>query len=1268
MSGMIETMEPQEGLHSRTVPVSAGVMYRRLEVFAGQLAKAGDTRNQARAEQLLDKLRKKEYTVAFCGHFSAGKSSMINALMGSEVLPSSPIPTSANVVKIKTGKKGARIIMKDGSAIDFGEDYDLTELKKYAVNGNEVETIEVYHPSNLLNMPISIMDTPGIDSTDDAHKVSTESSLHLSDAVLYVMDYNHVQSEVNFQFTKTLKDWGKPVYLVINQIDKHVDFELSFEQYRRSVEEAFSHWDIKPDGIYFTSLKDAAHPENEWQELLAKLGDMFSQKESLLVPSVMNSAMYLVEEHRKFLREQTAEEQAECERILQASGIENVPEVYRTLTERLASIQAPARLMEEEAKQELQNILDNAPLVPFATRELARLFLESRQPGFKVGFLFSSGKTKEEQSNRLAALYEDLCEKASAHLEWHSKELLRKLPEKYGYDDTAYQQRVMDMTVAFSPELLTDTVKPGAVTNGEYILNYAKDVADKIKSLYRRAALTIVDEAVHAIREKSLHEEKEIKRELAAMEKEKAAYEAISSLQEQEQSALRRLTLTLTEGIAGEEAASLPGYEEEPVERLEKSAPVLSRTASARKGIVMERQEEGRRDVNASYSSAINKDYRGHLLKASSLLRSGSAMIKEVPGLAGASAAMHARAERLEQNRFTVALFGAFSAGKSSFANSLMGDLILPVSPNPTTAAINKILPPDDNNPHGSVRVRLKNHKDVTDDVIQSLEVFELTGQTVQDAISEAQKIDPKEIHPAAKPHYSFLRAVQRGYAAIEEQLGQDLIVGLKEFQEFVAQEEKACFVEWIELYYDCPLTQQGIILVDTPGADSINARHTGVAFEYIKNADAVLFVTYYNHAFSHADREFLIQLGRVKDTFAMDKMFFIVNAADLAHSQEELDGVIDHVKQNLATCGIAQPRIYPVSSQTALLARMEERGRLSASAEQIYRKRLGISESDKLPHTERALRFSGLHYFEEQFIAFTLDELTQMAMRSAFAEVSRTLDTLKELIAAAHQDSETRSRQLKKAQREQENALEAIRLLDAQVEIQTLENEIKELVYYVRQRVMLRFSEGFRHSFNPSTLQNDGRSIQKMLSASLDELSRFFAFDLAQEMRATALRVEKFMARTGNKLIEKMNARMAVEQFELRPWEQPAYETPEFSSAFPAGSTSELKGPLSLFKNPRHFFEQGGQDKMREELEHRYQVPVQAYVDNSQQRLHAFYVPAFTDRVHAEKIRAANEVQEHFAGLLAVLGTQIDIDGLQSIREELVLQLSRTIEETKFS
>ncbi|WP_051331212.1 dynamin family protein [Aneurinibacillus terranovensis] len=1251
---MIHT-EERPGRTSETKPE---VLCFRLEELMHRFEKAGDRSVVKKAVQLLEKLRNKEITVTFCGHFSAGKSSMINALLGSEVLPSSPIPTSANVVQIKTGKKGAKIYLKSGKEILFGPDYDLSELKKYAVNGEEVESIELFHPSNLLNVPLTIMDTPGIDSTDDAHKVATESSLHLADIVLYVMDYNHVQSEVNFQFTKTLKDREKTVFLVINQIDKHVDFELSFADYRKSVIEAFKHWDIHPDGIYFTSLKDAAHIENQWPNLLRKLTDIAAEKDEWLTKSILSSSLYLIEQHHKFLQSKHEQERENCEQALAGYPPADILSRYNDLSRQLEEIMGPVTRMEAAAKAELQTILDNAPLIPFATRELARLFLESRQSGFKVGFLFSSGKTKEEQQRRLQALFSDIQEKAFAHLEWHIKEMLRQVPEKYGYDSPAYQQQVMDFQVSFLPELLIDAVKPGAMNNGEYVLNYSKDVAEKIKGLYRRAALDLLKQAVLSLRSKLSDQSRAIEQQMKEMKELRQASERLMKLEESETQAIASLERVMMKGVPGEENARPLAPQDQPVVKpVEWNETAIPITPGPNRPVELTRREDGEgksRQANGQFSSAMQKDYKGQLLHTANILRESAARIDGIPGLSAAGRSMVQRAERLEQNRFTVALFGAFSAGKSSFANALLGDYILPVSPNPTTAAINKIVPPDEENPHGTVRVRLKTREDISSDVVASLEIFDLTAQTVEEGMEFVNDLDPADIHPAAKPHYSFLRAVKKGYADIQDRLGTDILIGLKEFQEFVAHEEKACFVEWIELYYDCPLTRQGIILVDTPGADSINARHTGVAFEYIKNADAILFVTYYNHAFSHADREFLIQLGRVKDTFAMDKMFFIVNAADLARSEEELDGVVRHVKENLESCRIVNPRIYSVSSQTALLARMAEAGTLSASSEQIYRKRLGLTPDQPLPDIEQALRVAGLRIFEEEFIAFTLEELTQIAITSSLEELSRTTDTLQDLIIRARQDENTRKSEYVRAKQERARCLEVIDRLDTRVEVELLQKEIMELTYYVKQRVMLRFSEAFRYSFNPATLKSDSQNLQKLLLGSLDELSRFLSFDLSQEMRATALRIENFMHKAGNHVLEKLNKKLAVEDFKLRQWEKSTYDTPEFPGRFPEQTTRELAGPLRLFKNPKQFFEQGGQEKMKEQLEQLYQLPVDEYVEQGQTVLLAYYVQAFEQQMFGQKERAGKEVAEHFAGQLAALSEDIDVEQLMEVRKTL--------------
>ncbi|KHF29076.1 GTPase Der [Anoxybacillus sp. BCO1] len=167
-----------------------------------------------------------EFTIAFCGHFSAGKSSLINELIGDSLLPSSPIPTSANLVKVKAGKPYARVYYKSGQAIEYAAPYDYEEVKTFCRDGDTIDMIEISDETDAIPSGIVLMDTPGIDSTDDAHRLATESALHLADVIFYVMDYNHVQAELNFEFTKRLSQYGKTLYLVINQIDKHREQEL----------------------------------------------------------------------------------------------------------------------------------------------------------------------------------------------------------------------------------------------------------------------------------------------------------------------------------------------------------------------------------------------------------------------------------------------------------------------------------------------------------------------------------------------------------------------------------------------------------------------------------------------------------------------------------------------------------------------------------------------------------------------------------------------------------------------------------------------------------------------------------------------------------------------------------------------------------------------------------------------------------------------------------------------------------------------------------
>ena len=72
------------------------------------------------------------------------------------------------------------------------------------------------------------------------------------------------------------------------------------------------------------------------------------------------------------------------------------------------------------------DLLDNAYLMPFATRDLAQEYLATRQPDFKVGLFFSKQKTEQERSQRLEVFFKDFSEKVTSQIDWHIKELFLK--------------------------------------------------------------------------------------------------------------------------------------------------------------------------------------------------------------------------------------------------------------------------------------------------------------------------------------------------------------------------------------------------------------------------------------------------------------------------------------------------------------------------------------------------------------------------------------------------------------------------------------------------------------------------------------------------------------------------------------------------------------------------------------------------------------------------------------------------------------------------
>ncbi|WP_423798906.1 dynamin family protein [Neobacillus sp. SAB-20_R2A] len=1199
------------------------------------LMEQNDVQNAQKIKQLARKLENREFAIAFCGHFSAGKSTMINRVVGEKLLPSSPIPTSANLVKVRSGEDYAKVFFKNEKPRLYLAPYDYEMVKRYAKDGDKIEEIEISHSDSNLPANTVIMDTPGIDSADDAHRIATESAIHLADLIFYVMDYNHVQAELNFLFTKELAEAGKEVYLVINQIDKHKDEELSFADFQKSVVDAFASWGVRPARIFYTSLKDEKNPRNEFQALQKFLADKLAAKDQLLIPSVFHSLKKIVQDHINQAAKQDEEKLLPYHELLNElteEEKEGLLNSFHQIKDSLTRLAGGTDAKEKSFDEEIAQILKNAYLMPFQTREMAEKYLEACQPNFKVGFLFSKQKTQEEKNARLEIFYQDILEKSKSQLEWHLREFLLRTLKETELDQGDLLGLAQGYVVTIPKDVLINTIKPGARLSGEYLLHYTEDVANEIKRIARNRLAEFKEKYLNALKE----QESKLKEQFAKeFNKQERYVKALTELDKYEEAIVAKENnlMNLLNNPQGLEDGhyQLFDLQEEEFELIKSEVEPDSYKADMMK-------ESKQVPVQVSHAETTNKGSKGEgnneaedrLQGTIDKLLNASKLINGLPGFQKLAGELAEKAGRLETQGFTVALFGAFSAGKSSFANALMGEKVLPVSPNPTTAAINKIKPVTAEYTHGTVLVKFKERDAMLDDVNRSLKVFELHAADFKAAakIIEGIIYEQSQEGIVEKTHYAFLQAFLKGYASFVELLGTVKVTSLDEFHDFVAKEEKSCYVEWIELYYDCELTRKGITLVDTPGADSINARHTGVAFDYIKNSDAILFVTYYNHAFSKADREFLIQLGRVKESFQMDKMFFIINAIDLAEDEEEKEAVVDYVSEQLVKYGIRNPHLYPLSSLEALKEKIDS----------------------------AAVSRSGMSQFENSFYHFISNDLTEMAISAAQNELNRVHELVERLIKSSLEDKTVKEQK----RRDIEGQKNMIQELFAKQTVESMENrlfqEAEELIYYIKQRVFLRFGDFFKEAFNPSTLRDDGRNLKKALQMALDEFLESLGFDFAQEMRATTVRIERFM----EKLLRDYQAAQirtlldVNQDLSFSPYEKGTAEEIDFPIAFETMEQQAFAKAKSYFKNPRSFFEKNEKKWMSDELNQVLNGPADDYLQNQGSRLKDHYARNLNNEFKLLLAQMKDQTDDFYLSLLAALEGGVSTEILTDILKRL--------------
>ncbi len=178
---------------------------------------------QRRAERVTVAWRRQaapELNVVIFGEFNRGKSTLINALLRTNVLPAKLVPTTGHVTQIVSGSGQVRAYLRNGrcevSRLDQLDQFSLLDGKAAR---DDIDMIEVGTDSPLLAGGIVLIDTPGTKDSDE-QTVQAERAIAQADLILMVLDATQLLGEhEQSQATRFTRELGKPVVPVVNKMN-----------------------------------------------------------------------------------------------------------------------------------------------------------------------------------------------------------------------------------------------------------------------------------------------------------------------------------------------------------------------------------------------------------------------------------------------------------------------------------------------------------------------------------------------------------------------------------------------------------------------------------------------------------------------------------------------------------------------------------------------------------------------------------------------------------------------------------------------------------------------------------------------------------------------------------------------------------------------------------------------------------------------------------------------------------------------------------------
>jgi small GTP-binding protein len=189
-------------------------------------AQAVDTKDGmllSEARDLHARLAEDRFNLLVVGRFSRGKSTLMNAILGGDYLPTGIVPLTSVITTVRYGSRKQVVLNFTGSGLS--REVPLSRLAEYVTqrenpaNVKKLAYAEIQFPVELLRRGLFFVDSPGLGSPILENTLTTERFLPQADAFVLVTSYESPLSEEEDRILHRIQNMNKKLYVVVNKQD-----------------------------------------------------------------------------------------------------------------------------------------------------------------------------------------------------------------------------------------------------------------------------------------------------------------------------------------------------------------------------------------------------------------------------------------------------------------------------------------------------------------------------------------------------------------------------------------------------------------------------------------------------------------------------------------------------------------------------------------------------------------------------------------------------------------------------------------------------------------------------------------------------------------------------------------------------------------------------------------------------------------------------------------------------------------------------------------